>query len=119
MKINDKKDLGYGGEHIAENYLRNNNYEIIEKNFLCRQGEIDIIAKKDEYIVFIEVKTRSNIKFGMPAEAVNWVKKNHLYKAAKYYLYKRNLYNEYIRFDVIEIMLSNGKFLVNHIKQIF
>lgn len=80
--MNDDKKIAqfykYGilGEDLASNYLENIGYKIIERNFLCKQGEIDIIAKdKDEY-VFIEVKTRSNRCYGRPSEAVNKLKKN-------------------------------------------
>ena len=92
MKLHNKKDFGNSGEIIAENYLIDNNYQIVEKKFLCRQGEIDIIAKKDEYIVFIEVKTRSGMQYGLE--------------------------NEFVRFDVVEVLLYGGKFWVNHIEQI-
>lgn len=118
MKLHSKKDFGRSGENIAEKYLLNNNYEIIKKNFFCRQGEIDIIAKNNEYIIFIEVKSRSGVLYGNPAEAVGGVKKKHLFNVAKYYLFKNGLEDSYIRFDVIEVLLSKGRFEVNHIKQI-
>lgn len=110
--------LGKAGEDIATEYLIKNNYKIIERNFLCKTGEIDIIALKDEYLVFIEVKTRSSNKYGVPSEAVTKNKLKHLYKTARYYIYTRNLQNEYIRFDVIEIYYENSKYKVNHILQI-
>lgn len=118
MNIHNKKELGNLGEQIASKYLQKNNYEIIERNFYCKQGEIDIIAKKHKEIIFIEVKTRSNKNFGFPAEAVNTTKKKHIYQTAKYYLYKNKLLEASIRFDVIEVMLENGRFNINHIKQI-
>lgn len=119
MKIHQRKELGNCGEAIAENYLLKNNYEIIEKNFFCRYGEIDIISKIDEYIVFIEVKTRSGMGYGNPAEAVNSVKKKHLYRTASYYLCKNGLQNEYVRFDVIEVLILKGRFVANHIMQVY
>lgn len=113
-----KKELGYLGEKIAVEYLQKENYKIIKRNFYCRQGEIDIIATKNKQIIFIEVKTRSSILFGTPSEAVNTIKQMHMKKAANYFLYKNNLIEVSTRFDVIEIMLVNGKFKINHIKQI-
>ena len=113
-------ELGKNGEDYACTYLEKNNYKIIERNFRCKQGEIDIIAidlVKNE-LVFLEVKTRSSIKYGMPAEAVNKNKQKHIYNAALYYVYCKNIKNTYIRFDVIEIFFSKNT-TVNHIKQIF
>lgn len=110
--------LGKTGEDIATEYLIKNNYKIIERNFLCKMGEIDIIALKDEYLVFIEVKTRSSNKYGVPSEAVTKNKLKHLYKTARYYVYTRNLQDECIRFDVIEIYYENSTYKINHILQI-
>lgn len=116
--IHIKKELGNIGEQIAAEYLENNNYQIIKRNFYCKNGEIDIIAKDNNEFVFVEVKTRSSINFGKPSEAVDCIKLKHLYKTAQYFLYKSNYSNKFIRFDVIEILIKNGKFNVNHIKQI-
>ena len=117
-KIAQFYKYGILGEDLASNYLENIGYEIIERNFLCKQGEIDIIAKdKDEY-VFIEVKTRSNRCYGRPSEAVNVFKKKHILKSTKYYLYLHKLEDKFIRFDVIEVYLFNHKYKINHLKQV-
>lgn len=89
----NKKELGDTGEKIARLYLEKNNYKIIETNFRCKQGEIDIIAKDIKELVFIEVKTRKSIKYGKPVDAVNYYKKNHIYKTAEYYIFKNNIKN--------------------------
>ena len=68
--------------------------------------------------MFIEVKSRSNIVFGLPSEAVTKQKMKHILKTARYFLYKNKMINEYIRFDVVEILIKSGKFNINHIKQI-
>ena len=82
------------------------------------ENNIDIIAKdKDEY-VFIEVKTRSNIKFGRPKEAVNEPKQKHIYKSTKFYLYLHKLNNAFIRFDVIEVYFTNERYKLKHLKQV-
>lgn len=115
-----KQEIGKLGEDLATKYLEQQGYKVIERNFECRQGEIDIIAidiEKNE-LVFIEVKTRTNLKYGKPIEAVNQNKQKHLTKAVRYYLYSRHLENEFVRIDVIEIYLYNHKYKVNHIKQI-
>ena len=111
-------EFGKMGEDIAANYLTKNNYKIRERNFRCKQGEIDIIAREKDEIVFVEVKTRSSCTYGRPSEAVNESKQKHITKAAKYYIYLNKLENYYIRIDVIEVYFSNNKFYINHIKQI-
>lgn len=118
MNLHIKKELGNIGEQIAVEYLEKNTYKILKRNFYCKQGEIDIIAKDNQEIVFIEVKTRSSIDFGQPSEAVNSIKLKHMCKVAQYFLYKSHYMNNFIRFDVIEVLIENGKFKVNHIKQI-
>ena len=112
------KKLGNLGEEIAVNYLKEQGLKILETNFYCRQGEIDIIAKEKDEIVFVEVKTRTSKTFGNPVDAITSVKKLHIYKTARYYLYKYHLKNVGIRFDVVEVLLEEGNFKVNHIKQI-
>lgn len=115
-----KQDTGKYGEEQACNYLERKNYKILEKNFLCRQGEIDIIAKSARgELVFVEVKTRSSLKYGMPCEAVTPKKINNIIYSAKYYIFKNRLYNIDIRFDVIEIFLHNKKCIIHHIKNAF
>ena len=113
-----KQELGKLGEEKAVEYLKSQGYTIIERNFLCRQGEIDIIAAKNEYLIFIEVKTRSNLLYGSPSEAVNNIKQKHMYKCAKYYLYLNRLEKCFVTFDVIEVLVENFDCKINHIMQI-
>ena len=75
------------GEDIAIKYLQSKGYKIIERNFQCKQGEIDIVALDKQEIVIIEVKTRKCLEYGKPAEAVDENKRKHIYNAAEYYLY--------------------------------
>ena len=112
-----KHNTGKKGEDLATKYLEQKGYTILERNFNCNQGEIDIIALDNEEIVFIEVKTRTNTNYGLASEAVNRQKKEHLKRTIKYYIHTRNLENEYIRIDVIEIYVKNKKAYINHIKQ--
>lgn len=113
------KETGKLGEDIAVHYLKQNGYVILDRNFECRQGEIDIIALDKKKIVFIEVKTRTSNKYGAPSEAVNKIKQKHMLQTIKYYLYIRNLSDEFIRIDVIEVYINNNVYKVNHIKQAF
>ncbi|WHH59432.1 YraN family protein [Petroclostridium sp. X23] len=99
-----KKQIGALGEQEAANYLIKNHYTIIDKNFRCRLGEIDIIAREGEYIVFIEVKTRKDCRFGIPAEAVDYYKRNKIIQIAQYYLMQKRMHGRNIRFDVVEVI---------------
>ncbi len=114
-----KHEVGKLGEKIACEYLESNGYKIIQRNFTTKKGEIDIIARDNEEIVFIEVKTRSNYKYGKPVEAVNEIKQRHMLNTIKYYLYINKLENNFIRIDTIEIFLHKDSCKINHIKQIF
>lgn len=108
---------GRAGESIALRYLINNRANILETNYRINSGEIDIIAKINEELVFIEVKSRTSTKFGYPAEAVDYRKIRKIVNTAKYYILKNNLNNVPIRFDVIEIYLNDKK--INHIVNAF
>lgn len=112
-------EFGRFGEEKAVSYLENNDYKIIARNFSCNQGEIDIIAKDKDEIVFFEVKTRNSLNYGKPVDAVDNFKQKHIWNAAKYYLYRNNLSNAFIRFDVIEVYMKNNKVFINQIKNIF
>lgn len=109
--------IGKEGEDEASLYLQKQGYKIIQRNFRCKQGEIDIIAKDKKEYVFIEVKTRQNFHYGAPSEAVDEQKQNHIWKVAEYYIYIHKLENAYIRFDVLEIYKNKSKFYIHHIKQ--
>ncbi len=113
-----KQEIGRMGENIATSYLEKKGYQIIERNFMARQGEIDIIAKDKEEIVFIEVKTRTNQQYGNPIDGVNTVKQKHLIQTVEYYLYKHHLENSFVRIDVIEVYLYPTIYRICHRKQI-
>lgn len=112
-----KKETGKNGEDIVAEYLKELGYIVLDRNFSCKEGEIDIIAKDKDEFVFIEVKTRSNKKYGFPSEAVNKQKIKHLLRAIKYYIYLNGLADKYIRIDVVEVYIINKKFYINHIKK--
>ena len=116
--INQRQELGKEGEDFAADYLQKQGYEIIGRNFECKQGEIDIIAKDKNEYVFIEVKTRQNHHYGMPCEAVDERKQKHIWNATRYYIYSHKLEDQYIRIDVIEIYKRKNRFYLHHIKQI-
>ena len=104
-------DKGNRGEALAAKQMEKMGYEILERNFHALKGEIDIIAKKDSYIVFTEVKYRKNEAMGSPAEAVNHWKQQHIIRAAKAYM-AQNCLEEMgydFRFDVAEVLSNEGK----------
>ena len=100
------KISGQCGEDAAAEFLKKKKYKIIERNYKNKIGEIDIIARTKTDLVFVEVKTRSSEKFGTPAEAVTYYKKQKIVNTARYYLMK-NPTGLNISFDIIEVY---GKF---------
>ena len=113
------KKIGNIGEKIAKQYLKRHKYKILEINYYAKVGEIDIIAQKDITIIFVEVKTRTNLKYGTPAMAINQNKKRHIKMSAQYYVLKNNYKKFNIRFDVIEVFIKDGKCNINHIQNAF
>jgi len=107
--LNSRQNLGQSGEDIAADFLSKKGYAILLRNYRCRYGEIDIIARKDEVLVFIEVKTRTDETFGSPAAAVTFRKQRQISKTAQYYLAERNLFDASARFDVVSIILNPGQ----------
>ena len=103
------------GEARAFNYLKENNYKILIINYKCKLGEIDIIAQKDDVLVFVEVKARTTLKFGLPRESVTAYKQHKIKMVASYYLQKTKQFNKVCRFDVIEILGDK----INHIQNAF
>lgn len=103
--ITAKRKLGNLGEKIACDYLQKQKYIILDKNFHCRFGEIDIIAKDKKTLVFVEVKARANQQFGQPQEAVDYFKQRKIIKTAYYYI---NLYNlpDDFRIDIVAVILN-------------
>lgn len=98
---------GKEGEHLALHYLYAQGYEILETNWRFGRAEIDIIARKEEILIFVEVKTRTNEAFGLPEEAVDVRKMRLLTRAAAVYMEKISHEWE-VRFDVIAIVMTNG-----------
>lgn len=94
--------LGKLGEDLAVKHLKREKYKILERNWRCQFGEVDIIAQKSDIICFIEVKTRTNTDKGLPQEAVNFHKQQHIKKSSQLFMmkYPDNSY----RFDIIEII---------------
>ncbi|MDY6037837.1 MAG: YraN family protein [Eubacterium sp.] len=101
------KKFGSIGETLAVTYLENNNFEVLNRNFRKKYGEIDIIALRCGILHFIEVKTRATDKFGRPVESVDRKKRAKIFKVAQAYVKENNQAYESFRFDVIEISLNH------------
>ncbi|MFH1621650.1 MAG: YraN family protein [Candidatus Omnitrophota bacterium] len=115
-----KLEIGKKGEEAAVKLLRQRGYKIIERNYKNKLGEIDIIAQDNNILCFIEVKTRTNLKFGYPQEAITVTKQKKINKVAISYLKQYNLLNISARFDVISVVLNNqNKFDIEIIKDAF
>lgn len=111
--MNNKK-IGNLGERIAKFYLQINKYQILKINFRYRQGEIDIIAQKNNCIHFVEVKTRTQ-NFMEPREAIDERKQKHIWNCAQYYIYKNKIKEKEFQFDAIEIYLLKDSLKINYI----
>jgi putative endonuclease len=112
-------EKGNNGEKIAEKYLEEKGYEIIKRKFhFGKIGEIDLIAKDGDVIVFVEVKARKSAEFGSGLEAITPTKQKHLINVARGFLYVNKIENTYTRFDLISIDLSKFPPTIEHIKNI-
>ncbi len=111
--------IGKQGESLAAEFLRKNGYRIVENNFRNRYGEIDIIAIEGKTLVFIEVKTKTNSKFGNPVMAVDLRKQRQLSKTAMMYLTQKRLNDCPARFDVVGISMIENKTEIELIRNAF
>ena len=105
----ERLSLGRWGEEQAARYLRKKRFKIVERNFTCRLGEIDIIAREKDSLVFVEVKTKSGHGHPPPRYSVNQRKQRQIIRVAKCYLKKLVRPDVRCRFDVIEIIAGSGK----------
>lgn len=101
-------NVGNQGEYLACKYLENQDYEILERNFRIRGGEIDIVAKDKGYLVFVEVKTRYSHEYGPPSESMTTWKIRYLLKTAKFYLVKVDWGNKPYRLDFIGVDFADN-----------
>jgi putative endonuclease len=108
--ISGNRGTGSQGEEIAANFLIARGYRILERNFSCKGGEVDIIARDpgDKSLVFIEVKARRTLSYGVPQLAVTLFKQRQISKAALTWLSKNRMHDQNARFDVIAILLDGG-----------
>lgn len=115
------KLVGNNSEKIAQKFLLENGYHILDCNFRNRSGEIDIICSKNNLIIIIEVKSRYSYQYGTPKESINYSKQKSIINVTKFYLLSKNIHNLNIRFDVIEVYMNykDNSYIINHIKDAF
>ncbi len=113
--MSNLKEVGKKGEKAAELFLRKRGYKIIERNFRTPFGELDLIVRDDNVLIFVEVKTRSSEKFGLPEDAITYKKRLHIVRSAFFYLKKYGLMDCLYRFDIITVMPSG----IRHYKNAF
>ena len=111
----NRRAYGNEGEQAACEHLKRKGWTILERNVRRGPGEIDIIARKRKLVAFIEVKRRSSLNYGRPAEAVNAEKQKRIARAAALYVQEKGLENAKLRFDIIEILPGE----IRHIEDAF
>jgi putative endonuclease len=119
MTERSKRDIGAYGEDIAVKYLKKHKYKIVERNYLCRYGEVDIIAKDGKTVAFVEVKSRKAGGSVNPLYSVNKRKQMQICKAAQDYIIKNKIKNTMFRFDVLTVIYEGDKSDVQLIKNAF
>ncbi|MDD2413552.1 MAG: YraN family protein [Eubacteriaceae bacterium] len=116
----DNKKKGGWAEGTAARYLEQKGHQIIERNYAQWTGEIDIISKDQQTVVFTEVKYRKELTHGTPGQAVSYAKQRHIIRTALLYLQDHQLFESNIRFDVVEVLRrEDGKAMIRHIPDAF
>lgn len=111
--------IGRNGEDMARQYLEQKGMRFREKNYKRRHGEVDLIMDDGQWLVFVEVKTRRTLAYGMPAEAVTPYKQKHIRYCAEIYFFEHHIQSRPTRFDIVEILILHGKAKFHHIKDAF
>ncbi len=116
--MTDKIKRGNEGEKLATDYLKAKGFEIVERNYRYKHSEIDIIARRENWLVFVEVKTRSSSYFGFPEEFVDYQKVQTILKGADYYIDKSR-WSGNVRYDIVSVIMKDGKHEIVHFEDAF
>ncbi|MFZ5468311.1 MAG: YraN family protein [Myxococcota bacterium] len=115
----DRRELGKEAEDAAVSFLTRAGYEVKERNFFCRWGEVDVVAEKGDTVCFVEVRMRSTAAWGDPSHTVTGAKQRRVVKAALHFLQQHRVRNRMVRFDVISVVGKGKDALVEHIPDAF
>lgn len=116
--MTDKIKRGFDGEELAMTFLKNKGYTILEKNYRYKRSETDLIVEKNNWLVFVEVKTRSSTSFGYPEEFVDERKVEKIIEGADQYIHENN-WHDNVRYDIISIVLGKGEPEIVHFEDAF
>ncbi len=111
-------ETGKQGEAEAARFLQEKGYEVMARNFRYQHAEIDLVVKKGKLLVFVEVKTRTNLSFGNPEEFVSYAKAKLVMKAAEHYIFTHNWLFD-VRFDIVAVSITGTQLRVNHVEDAF
>ena len=111
--------FGQRAEAAAARFLHSRGYAIVEQNFTTRYGEVDIIARHGEALVFVEVKARRGLRRGSPREAINRLKQQKIIATASHYLRQHGIQNTPVRFEVVTMVEQRGTFVFELIPNAF
>ena len=111
--------LGAQGERLAARHLRRRGYAIVQRNYRCRHGEIDLVALDGGVLVFVEVKTRAQSQFGLPIEAVDRRKQEQVARVAREFVRQHRLYDRAIRFDVVGVRRRGWRWEIDVVRNAF
>jgi putative endonuclease len=119
LGMSQKQILGKYGEDVAAQYLLDRGYEILERNWRCAIGEIDLVAKDKSRFVFVEVKTRNGTGYGHPFEAITAIKMSRMRKLVAQWCIQNEKSGAQVRLDAISVLVKSGRVAVEHLKQVF
>ena len=116
--MTDKIKRGAEGEDLAQNFLKQKGFKVLERNYRYKRSEIDLIVCRDNWLVFVEVKTRTSTAFGYPEEFVDYHKKKMIFDGALHYMYEKDWQGN-VRYDIVSINLTRGGPEIHHIEDAF
>lgn len=117
--MNLKQDLGRYGEDQAASYLQDRGYEIIDRNWRSPVGEIDLVARDKERLVFVEVKTRNGAGFGHPFEAITAKKVARMRRMVAEWCLAKQISGLKVRLDAVAVLITGGRVHIEHLKEVF
>jgi len=114
-----RQRIGQFGENAAAEFLKDRGYEVIERNYRCPIGEIDIVARDGRWLVFVEVKTRTGGRYGHPFESITNQKLARMRRLAAHWSELHNRDGLRIRLDAVSVLFRNERVLIEHLKQVY